>query len=854
MGLGEGKVSKPAVASSASPTAGLRIPRPLTLGANSLSEKLAAKKSAFSFKLPVTADAEAEADQGPSTDRLSGDDLDLMAFEDSEAASDEANLDELAAHMPNAHLDLISEVGYDDFPDEEQSGPHTANLSIDQLEFISEVSIVELDEDFPDEATQLGAGLFENPAKSSDPIALAASPSVELEDDFGGEKTQISEGLDRLAPAPEEHEADRTELASFDEVFARSGPEAGPEAGRTPVVADSRRLPVAPIQIEVDDDEVFTADKTELFDSPFENDPICPKLSVLDGPAAGQEFLVNKMRNTVGRGTNNTIVVADISMSRQHFEINKSLDETFIVRDLQAVNGTFLNGTRILEADLFHGDRIEAGKSVIQFLITSTSAPVSRNRRIIPAASPDAYTLKPGMHATLAGTHSTHSGSKPPDSSRVATFVAIGFAALCIPLAGMLIFLNPAEPAKIAAAPLVAQVTASQTYLEGVEAVKQRDWERAQDFFKQTAELEPAFDGVEAQLERIATELWAQQLLEEAEADVKANHSERALAKIGQISRNSVYYDDAQRLVRQVRQQEVFSTFEKARASVDQGNLEEGEKLADRLLEIAPQHEGALKLKERIEQTRAEQQRQQESAARALVAGAAAERAPRAAARTLQDDDIWSIAPARTDRQQGASRTNTGAAAPVINFTEGFALYRARKFSEATSHFDNIAKGSSGAIGQRAEKLATDIRRFERSFVAGQRAIANSGWAEAVRHLQEAKRADVAIGGETGYFEADLSEMLARSFGELGFEALNEKQYARAFTSLKRGNSEGRAEATLARLAAELDREAKSLNTQAAGLKQSDSAKAAALCRTVMTMVAPSSASYQQAKRLLDEL
>src|SRR5690606_22217230 len=108
----------------------------------------------------------------------------------------------------------------------------------------------------------------------------------------------------------------------------------------------------------------------------------------LQGPATGQEFLVNRMRNTVGRGTTNTIVVPDLAMSRQHFEIVKTLDETFVLRDLQSVNGTFLNGTRIQEADLLHGDRIEAGKTVLQFIIAGATVQPSRARRLIPATDP----------------------------------------------------------------------------------------------------------------------------------------------------------------------------------------------------------------------------------------------------------------------------------------------------------------------------------------------------------------------------------------------------------------------------------------------------------------------------------
>ena len=62
----------------------------------------------------------------------------------------------------------------------------------------------------------------------------------------------------------------------------------------------------------IDDfDDEFTAQKTELIQSPFERDLLAPKLRAMEGPTAGQEYFVNGLRVTVGRGENSSVMIAD---------------------------------------------------------------------------------------------------------------------------------------------------------------------------------------------------------------------------------------------------------------------------------------------------------------------------------------------------------------------------------------------------------------------------------------------------------------------------------------------------------------------------------------------------------------
>jgi DNA-binding NtrC family response regulator len=65
---------------------------------------------------------------------------------------------------------------------------------------------------------------------------------------------------------------------------------------------------------------------------------------------------------TIGRDNSNSIPVKDPFSSSRHCRIEKK-GSTFVIKDLRSRNGTFVNGTQILEATLAHGDRIQVGQT-----------------------------------------------------------------------------------------------------------------------------------------------------------------------------------------------------------------------------------------------------------------------------------------------------------------------------------------------------------------------------------------------------------------------------------------------------------------------------------------------------------
>jgi adenylate cyclase len=81
----------------------------------------------------------------------------------------------------------------------------------------------------------------------------------------------------------------------------------------------------------------------------------------------GQQVVELRAHNTLGRHPSNTIQLLDKIVSKEHCVIEKR-GETFVLRDLGSLNGTYINGERVIgEQALKHGDDIALGTTRARF-------------------------------------------------------------------------------------------------------------------------------------------------------------------------------------------------------------------------------------------------------------------------------------------------------------------------------------------------------------------------------------------------------------------------------------------------------------------------------------------------------
>ena len=89
-------------------------------------------------------------------------------------------------------------------------------------------------------------------------------------------------------------------------------------------------------------------------------------LVVQRGPNAGSRFLLDAEVTTAGRHPDSDIFLDDVTVSRRHAEF-RNVDGGFVVADVGSLNGTYVNRTRIDEAQLHGGDEVQIGKYRLVF-------------------------------------------------------------------------------------------------------------------------------------------------------------------------------------------------------------------------------------------------------------------------------------------------------------------------------------------------------------------------------------------------------------------------------------------------------------------------------------------------------
>ena len=85
-------------------------------------------------------------------------------------------------------------------------------------------------------------------------------------------------------------------------------------------------------------------------------------LAVVSGSRAPDNIELTLEVSSVGRHEDSAILLDDVSVSRHHALFTRTASGRITVRDLNSLNGTYVNGARVEESVLRNGDEIQIGK------------------------------------------------------------------------------------------------------------------------------------------------------------------------------------------------------------------------------------------------------------------------------------------------------------------------------------------------------------------------------------------------------------------------------------------------------------------------------------------------------------
>jgi pSer/pThr/pTyr-binding forkhead associated (FHA) protein len=90
---------------------------------------------------------------------------------------------------------------------------------------------------------------------------------------------------------------------------------------------------------------------------------------IRNGGFEGMSYELAGEETLIGRNPTTDITLLDEGISREHAIVTwDEGEDTYAIEDLQSTNGTKVNGKRVRSSPLQHGDEVQVGHTLFQFL------------------------------------------------------------------------------------------------------------------------------------------------------------------------------------------------------------------------------------------------------------------------------------------------------------------------------------------------------------------------------------------------------------------------------------------------------------------------------------------------------
>lgn len=154
-----------------------------------------------------------------------------------------------------------------------------------------------------------------------------------------------------------------------------------------------------------------------------------PQLIVSITGSARRTIDLFKPATTLGRRSDNDIVLPERSVSGHHCVFEHRGDDPWVVQDLGSRNGTFVNSQRIHRHQLRDGDVVTVAGTAIGFVAAPAA---SGARRADPAGGEAAHPEAGGQRARLQLLNGASAGAEVALDKAVTTFGESGLAVIAV--------------------------------------------------------------------------------------------------------------------------------------------------------------------------------------------------------------------------------------------------------------------------------------------------------------------------------------------------------------------------------------------------------------------------------------
>lgn len=503
------------------------------------------------------------------------------------------------------------------------------------------------------------------------------------------------------------------------------------------------------------------------------------KLEIIAGPDAGKKKKFKGVRMVIGRTPGVDLLLTDQSVSRRHVELIYG-DDGVLMKDCGSGNGTKVNGVKVAEKKLEHGDEIAIGKTKIRFVDELAAFKKAREENEKKEAEKKAAAAekKPtgekkavaaegeeAAEGEAAEGEAPAEGAKPEkkpggrvrpvrtsrqdgaDGGFAAKFKALprpmrlGIVALVVVVLLILIggiALRPPPPPPIDPAKIVAD----QKMQEARNAARDGDYERVATLVEEAEKLVPGIDktklGAQAK-----EELGFMGALDEAKRAIEAKRFEDARKALDKTGKGSVKSEEAKVKVRgALEDAEVAYKKEKILELIAAGEVEAAKAVLNEL-PIEQQAESGQAVAE------FERQLEEQKALDAKDASAAARNA--AAAAKARKEQQMNEAMVVVERKFAGAEWDRAA-------------------SECARVMD--AFGNEKEIYARAKKLQALIPNFGRNYDEGMKKFRQGTLAQAAKPLRAAHQLYLQIGLRANKYGEELQDKIGAAAVVAGKEAL----------------------------------------------------------------------------------